>query len=146
MIQELILELAGLNWILLTSLAILGLIYYLLNELEDESVRNNWKNHVSFLNSNLSWKNKWELDDLGNLLPFEKKWYYLGVYPKYKEKFFLSSTILSFLTDGEHIFQWGKNRAIEIGFLIISWQLALAWIIGKSLMSLTKEALIKKLQ
>jgi hypothetical protein len=54
-----------------------------------------------------SWKNKWKLDADGNLLPCTVYWWYLWLYkPEYQERFPYSSTILVFLTDGWHFFQF----------------------------------------
>jgi len=123
-----------------------GVLFYLFNELEDKSVRNRWTHHQWFLNTGKSWKNKWELSGEGKLLSVEKKWYYFGIYPTYKERFPYSSTILVFLTDGEHLFQFIKKRAIELGFLIVSWKLFVAWSIGTIVMQFIKEKWLKNLQ
>jgi hypothetical protein len=104
----------------------MGLLYYLFNELEDECVRNTWKKHTWFFNTNESWRNKWDEDDIT------------------KERFWGSSTIFVFVTDGEHMFQWLKNRMINLGFLIIGWEYMVAWIIGQSIMSGLKETVFKK--
>jgi len=127
-------------WVINIILLIMGALYMFFNEMEDECMKNTWKKYTKFLNSNESWKNKWKLDADGNLIPnTTKHWYYFGINPKYQEKFYLSSTILVFLTDGEHLFQFSKNRMIEIGFLVISWQFFLAWLIGKTIMQFIKE-------
>lgn len=123
-----------------------GFAYLMFNELEDESVRSTWSKFKQFLNSNLSSTNKWKLDKDGKKIPIiGKKWYYLWAWtPKYKERFYLSSTILVFTTDGEHLFQFFKNRFITcIGF-IIGWQFVVFIQLGLFLGSLTKE-LIKKI-
>lgn len=132
--------------ILLIYIAICGFVYYLFNELEDESIKNNWKKNQQYLNTNISWKNKWKLDIRGDLQPTIKWWWYFGIYPSHLERFFLSSTMLVFLTDGEHLFQFLKNRAIEVGFLLLGWQFAVAWIVGKLLMSFIKEKFLNWLQ
>ena len=52
-----------------------------------------------------SWKNKWELDKKGDIIPYtdKAKWYYLFSYkPLYVEKFPYSSTFLVLLTDAWH--------------------------------------------
>lgn len=126
-------------------IAIAGFVYLIFNELEDESVRNTWDKNQQFLNSNLSWKNKWLWVDDKRIPITKKSWKYLWFWtPKFKERFYLSSTMFVFLTDGEHLFQFIKNRAIEVGFLLLGWKVAVAWIIGKSLAQLIKE-LIKKI-
>jgi len=111
--------------------------------MEDECVRNTWKKHQQFMNTNLSWKNKWKLDSQGNVQPTIKHWYYFGIYPEHIERFFLSSTVLVFVTDGEHLFQMFKNTAIVVGFLIIDWKYAVAWLVGVFIISFIKEAFLK---
>lgn len=127
-------------------IALCGLMFLLFNELEDECIKSTWKKYVTFLNTNKSWKNKWRLDIFGNqILNPLKKWYYFGINPKYKERFYLSSTILVFLTDGEHLFQFFKKRSIELAFLILSWKLLIAWTIGTMIMQLIKEKFLKNI-
>ena len=123
----------------LIIISISALIYILFNECEDESIKSNWKKHKQFLNTNISWKNKWKLDGAGQLIPQTKKWYYFGFTPKYKERFYLSSTVFVAFTDGEHLFQLLKNISIYTGFAVIGWQYLLAWFIGKSIGQLIKE-------
>ena len=146
--------------IILILIALCGLFMLFFNEMEDESVRSNWKKYKQFLNKNLSWKNKWKWKDKRRIklnwkywdvkiwkFQFRFKfglWTYLWILkPKYKERFIWSSTLFVCLTDGEHLFQFLKFRFIEIGFLIVSWQLVVAWIIGKSIMQFIKEKFIK---
>jgi len=124
----------------LILLGLFGLIYLLFNELEDECVRNTWKRHTEFLNTKLSHVNKWAYGLQPN---YEKHWYYFGFDPPLKEDFYLSSTLFVWYTDGEHLFQFIKNRAIEASLLVIGWEYALAWFVGKSLMQLIKEKFIK---
>lgn len=114
-----------------------GMIYLLFNEMEDKSVRHQWGN--DYLNSN--WKNKWALNENGELIEYDPKWYYFGFKPKYKEKFFLSSTVLVFLTDGEHLFQFFKNRTIEFTFAVLNWWFVLAIVLGHIIGSIIKEFL-----
>ena len=123
-----------------------GLLFYLFNEFEDRSVRNRWKKYPRFLNSGISWRNKWQIGIMGEPLKVEKKWYYFGVYPKYRERFPYSSTILVFLTDGEHLFQFLKKLSISAGFLVVDWRLMAAWIIGTIVMQFIKEKWLKGLQ
>ncbi len=126
-------------WITFALIALCGLLFYLFNELEDKSVNNRWKKHTGFFNKEESWANKWKLDQYCQPLPVVKKWYYFGVHPRYRERFFLSSTILVFLTDGEHLFQFFKLRSIEAGIFILDWRMGIAWIIGIRVMSFVKE-------
>ena len=127
------------DWLQLSLIAVSGLLFLLFNELEDECVRNNWENNRQFFNTNKSWQNKWQMP----LVKPTKHWYYFGITPKYKERFYLSSTILVFLTDGEHLTQFFKKRFIEIGFLLIGWEVAVAWAVGTMLMQVIKEKFIK---
>lgn len=125
----------------LILIAISAMFYILFNEMEDESIKSNWKKYQHFLNTNKSWKNKWKLDSDGNLIPNDKKlWYYLYLLkPKYTERYMWSSTILVAFTDGEHLFQFLKNIFIFLGFLVLGWQYSLAFLVGKSIMTIIKE-------
>ena len=127
--------------VILIIISILGFLCLFFNEVEDECVRSTFKKNKQFWNLNESSNNKWKLDKDGNLIPITKKsWKYLWLWtPKYVEKFYLSSTILVFLTDGEHLMQFCKFRMIEIALLLIGWQYVVAWIIGKSISQLVKE-------
>jgi hypothetical protein len=60
-----------------------------------------------------SWKNKYEVNPDGTLVPTESKnhWWYYGLYkPNYAERFPLSSTALVFLTDDWHKYQFIMYR------------------------------------
>jgi hypothetical protein len=123
---------------------IASLFYYILNELEDECKKNTWKKNKKYLNSNLSWKNKWKLKD-GELIRYTKrKWYHFGTYPKYEEKFPFSSTMFVFVTDGEHLFQFLKNIMLLGVFLFIDLYIGIAFFIGKSLGGFIKEKFLQK--
>lgn len=133
------------EWELLIAL-FSATLYLVFNELEDESVRNNWKTNQWFLNSKESWRNKWRLDDFGELIPYEgSKWKYFGFVPKYKEKFLYSSTLFVFVTDGEHLFQFFKNRFITIIGFAACWQMFVAIQLGLWIGSAIKEK-IKSIQ
>ena len=123
------------------SVAGMFLLYRLFDEAQDRSMNNRWKFRHKFMNSGAAWKRKWAMSKRGELLLFEPKWYYLGTICPYKERFFLSSTALVFLTDGEHLFQWFKNRAVELAFVPFSWWLVLAALIGNLIGSRIKEKL-----
>ncbi len=113
-----------------------GGLMYLFNEIEDACVRNRFDPTRTWWNARDSWRLKWKQ-------PFRTskrgKWYHFGIAPKRVERFPYSSTILVFLTDGEHFFQWLKFRAIEVVLLVVSWELAVSWIVGKLFISLMKE-------
>jgi hypothetical protein len=116
------------NWILLLLEAFAGLLYYLFNELEDECIRNTWDNHKQFLNTNLSWRNKWA--EGSTTIP----------------RFWGSTTFFVFVTDGEHLFQWLKNIFILLGIGLISWQFMLAFLGGRLVMSFLKEMFFEKIK
>lgn len=60
-----------------------------------------YKRNPLFWNPQKSWVFKWCYP----LQPSEKKWYYFGLYPEYKERFPYSSTILVWTTDAWHLFK-----------------------------------------
>ena len=132
--------------ITLLLIFLFGGLFYLFNELEDESMKSTWTHHKQFLNTNKSWKNKWSLDSGGALLPAERKWYYFGIWPIHKERFPYSSTALVFLTDGEHLFQFLKKRAIDAGFFVLGWQYFVAWEVGTLIVEIIKEKFLKHIQ
>lgn len=151
--METILEYLGnLDWLTLIFVAVGGTLYYLFNEIEDECIKSTWNKFKNFLNTNLSWKNKWALGYNGMPLPYKKKFYHFGIYPIYKERFFYSSTIFVFVSDGEHIAQFLKNIFIlvSIGFVAYSdityWQAIIIFLSGRLLMSFVKEAFLKRLR
>lgn len=125
----------------LIYIAIFAAFYMLFNELEDKSIKDNWNVHETYLNTSESWKNKYELTETGNLIPYESQWYHFGIEPAYKERFPYSTTLFVFLTDGEHLFQFLKNISIVIGLLFVGWRIALAWLIGSKIGSVLKEIL-----
>lgn len=57
---------------------------------------------ANFWNPLKSWQNKWASPFPQPYIPY---WYYFGVFPKYKEKFPYSSTILVWVTDAWHVFK-----------------------------------------
>ena len=129
-------------------------IYKLFDELQDESVNSHWKDSffglsLQFLNKRMpakhnlvpfpqwGWARKWTWENVGGRWRAKRQkkapWYYLWIYrPTNKEKFIYSSTILVWLTDGEHLFQLLKDisLAIAIGFASSStWLGVLAFIV-----------------
>lgn len=77
---------------------------------------------VMFRTNNSGWKNKWKLSQNGKLIKYDKKdWYYFGFYPKFKERFPYSSTILVCFTDNWHKYQFLFLRSV---YLAISVQLS----------------------
>lgn len=68
-----------------------------------------------------SQNNKWKLDDKDHLIPnTEKKWYYFGHDPEYKERFFLSSTWLVALTDLWHTSEYVRRSCIFLALIFMS--------------------------
>jgi len=124
-------------------------LYRLFREFEDESILNGWKKDYKFLgitfrkswlNSGEAWKNKWKLDNQGDLIKYEKKdWWYFGIYPKYQERFIYSSTIFVWLTDAEHLFQSIQILLFHIAFFIWDWKLGLAAVMGTYIFTFIKE-------
>jgi hypothetical protein len=126
--NQLIDYLKELDWLLLGFIALCGLANRLFDELQDHSMTNRWTKFTWFLNTNEGWKRKWKKGS--TTIP----------------RFWLSSTALVFVTDGEHLFQFLKNRMIEVALLIICWQFAVVWIVGSILMSFIKEKFLKRVQ
>jgi len=114
-------------WLSLSIVFVSGIGYLLFNELEDESVRNNFNKYTWFLNIEESADRKWYTKD--------------G-----KKRHKIWSTLLVFTTDGEHLFQFIKNIFILIGILFTTFVGLygfVAWLVGKSLMQVVKEKAIK---
>jgi hypothetical protein len=64
-------------------------------------IKHKWVYH-KFWDPRISWKNKWS---------------YSTVTLDRYEKFFLSTTVLVFLTDGWNLMKWFRNRFIDIAFI-----------------------------
>jgi hypothetical protein len=120
-------------------IALLGFAYFFFNELEDESIKNNWERWEWFLNTGQAWKNKWKLDEEGRLTTDQGHWWHFGLSPLFEERFPYSSTLLVFLTDGEHLFQFFKNLAVLGAVAVISPWMAVAVFIGMRLAAFIKE-------
>ena len=67
-------------------------------------IRHKWVYH-RFWDPRRSWQNKWKRVGLSGITN--------------KERFFLSSTIFVFLTDGWHLMKWCRNRFIDIAFVLV---------------------------
>lgn len=127
----------------------LSFFYRMFREMEDESILNGWKKDYKFLgitfkkswlNSGVSWKNKWKLDADGNLIEYTAKdWWYFGVYPKYQERYTYSSTLFVWMTDAEHLFQSIQILIFHLAFFIWDWRLGIAAIVGTYLFTFIKE-------
>lgn len=97
---------------MILTIFLLGFLFMLLNELEDECIVGNWSGSLSKWNSRESWRNKWAIGPNGQPLPYEPKWYHFGIPMPKAERFPYSSTFFVFLTDAEHCFQMGKILTI----------------------------------
>ncbi len=126
-------------------LIIFGFLFYLFNELEDECVRSTWyikhKKLNIWLNHKTSWVNKYK----SGLIPYKFKWYHFGIYPKYEERFVYSSTLMVWITDGEHFFQLLKIVSIVLGICSIDVMLGIYFLIGVLIFSYLKEAFLKNI-
>jgi hypothetical protein len=133
-------------WQQLLYVSLSGFLYYFFNEMEDESIKSNWKFNQQWLNTSLSWKNKWKLSAGGHIIPYEGHWYHFGIKPSSEERFAYSSTILVFVTDGEHLFQFLKNIFILFAVYFASENIYIvgAFLVGKLFSSLIKEAFLKR--
>lgn len=126
------------------NIFLLGFIFMLFNELEDECIVGNWSGSLSKWNSRESWRNKWALGPNGQPLPYEPKWYHFGVYLPHAEAFPYSSTLFVFLTDAEHFFQMSKILTICFGFGLIDPTLGLAFFFGHLWVGVAKETILKR--
>lgn len=114
--------------------------FRLLRECEDLIARGKWRNY-SLLRLRAGeqridgWKAKWALP----LQPYERKWYHFGIAPRYEERFAFSSTLLVWVTDTEHLLQFGQTVAIGV----IAWQLGglLPVLVGLAIGQIIKELL-----
>lgn len=82
-----------------------------------------WSNH---------WKNKYKRDgDYPEiLLPYHSKWYYLGLHtPEFEERFPYSSTVLVFITDAWHFFNFIRYR-IVYSYIALVLDLGIWWSLG----------------
>jgi hypothetical protein len=128
------------NWIILSIGFFCGGFAGFFMELEEECARNTWTKYKQYLNTNLSWRNKWEWYGDKRIPIINKRWWYLWIWtPEYEPKFLYSSTALVFITDGEHLFQFFRNRFITFIGFVIGWQLFLAIQLGIWVMSAVKE-------
>jgi len=97
-----------------------------------DTIRGTWSSSIfSFLSKESklykwshfsnSWKNKWKLDQQGNIIPNSKKlWYYGFLYaPSYIERFPYSSTFLVSLTDLWHLSERLRRLLYSLAFAFI---------------------------
>lgn len=121
--------------------AIIGILFYLVNEFEEASIKNEWNSTGNWLNSVISWRNKWAYP----LRASSKHWYHFGIRPGNEEAFPFSSTLFVFITDGEHFFQLLKKLLIFTLIFYIDWKLGCIFIAGTLIGGLIKEVFIKQI-
>lgn len=101
-----------------------------------------------------SWKLKWKWKNNQRILNNKKLWYYLWLYkPQYKEAFPYSTTILVFLTNAWHFFQFimlsSFQAAISITISMVYcfnwWQFIVIFFIIKIIYNSTFELFWKKI-
>lgn len=108
----------------------------------------NIRNRVGFFGRD-SWKRKYARnrsfpEEVYFMIPSPDNWYYRFFRIKYKEKFPLSATMLVFVTDGFHLFQW---IFIKVILLAITQDLYLylgLWLIWTIIFQLVYTYLPKK--
>lgn len=86
--------------ILIAIAGMFNALYEIIFVFFDQSIFRNL--NPLFWDPQISWKNKWAQP---YPQPPEKKWYYFGFYPRYKERFPYSSTIFVWVTDAWHLFK-----------------------------------------
>lgn len=125
----------------LIYIAVLAFIFRFFRELEDEVARGNFKNWSLFPNSEQGWTAKWVYP----LEPYVKKWYHFGINPKHKERFPFSSTLLVWLTDAEHFYQFVQTISLlAIVYLSQgSWYSLGAFVLGLMIAQVVKEKIKK---
>ena len=112
--------------------------FRLLRECEDLIARGKWRNRP------LLPRRKGEQDEYTAkwaypLRAYAPKWYHFGIAPRYEERFAFSSTLLVWVTDTEHLLQFGQTVAIGV----IAWQLGglLPVLVGLAIGQIIKELL-----
>ena len=108
-------------------------------ELEDEIARGNLRNWSLMPNSHDGWTAKWQYP----LQDYQQKWYHFGIRPKHAERFPFSSTLLVWLTDAEHFYQFVQTVSI-IAMLVLAtylpvWQVAASVVAGFAVAQIAKE-------
>ena len=126
---------------MLILIAAIAILYYFTSESEDRCKEDKWKTNKQFLNTNLSWKNKYALNLIGELKPYEQKWYHFGIKPAYEERFPYSTTLFVFLTDGEHLFQFIRGLLVLGVITLLNPLYGLVWFVSTKAAAIFKEAL-----
>ena len=120
----------------LITYLIIAFIFRYFRELEDETVRKPERNWAFKPNSEQGWTAKWQYP----LEDYSPKWYHFGIKPKYKERFPFSSTILVFLSDAEHFYQFIQSVCLWVfAYILGGWMVLSAFVVGLMLAQVAKE-------
>jgi hypothetical protein len=122
---------------------LLGFLFMLFNEMEDECIRGQWSGKFQKWNSINSWKKKWATTKNGLLKVYKPKWYHFGIRLPQEERFPFSATFLVFLTDAEHLFQMCKIVVASVAVGILTPTLGVAFFVGHLLVGIAKETFLK---
>ena len=120
-------------------LFIVAFAFRYFRELEDETVRKPERNWAFRPNSKQGWTAKWKYP----LQDYQKKWYHFGLKPKHEERFPFSSTLLVWLTDAEHFYQFIQTISLVciVGFsaMLPAWQALATLLAGLAAAQIAKE-------
>jgi hypothetical protein len=122
---------------------LLGFLFMLFNEMEDECIRGQWSGKFQKWNSINSWKKKWATTKNGLLKVYKPKWYHFGIRLPQEERFPFSATFLVFLTDAEHFFQICKIVVASVAVGILTPMLGVAFFVGHLFVGIAKETFLK---
>ena len=122
---------------------LLGFLFMLFNEMEDECIRGQWSGKFQKWNSINSWKKKWATTKNGLLKAYKPRWYHFGIPMPQEERFPFSSTFLVFLTDAEHLFQMCKIVVASVAIGVLNPTLGVAFFVGHLFVGVAKETFLK---
>lgn len=131
----------------LLSLAI-ALYCYAISQLQQHG-KLRWSSYTyGFWGTESSWlKYKPASDEGFSLVRAPNTWYYRLNNLKYKEKFFLSATILSFLTDGYHFMQFWFFNFLSLSIVLaigFNWWLFLGVLFGTRVVHWSARQILSK--
>ena len=128
-----------LNMTTLIIIMAIAFIFRYFRELEDETVRKPERNWAFFPNSEEGWTAKWQYP----LQDYKPKWYHFGLKHKHVERFPFSSTLLVWLTDAEHFYQFIQTVSLVcvVGFAttLPAWQALATLLAGFAAAQIAKE-------
>ena len=117
----------------------MAFIFRYFRELEDETVRKPERNWAFFPNSDNGSTAKWKYP----LQDYKPKWYHFGLKHKHVERFPFSSTLLVWLTDAEHFYQFIQTVSLVcvVGFAttLPAWQALATLLAGFAAAQIAKE-------